>query len=82
MTIVIKFSILILRGEIKKMDYENWQLIIMDETKELENKINKLGTYLEKQNEPDPLLVIQYSAMVTYFTMLETRISEFDKGDR
>ena len=64
------------------MDYENWQLIIMDETKELENKINKLGTYLEKQNEPDPLLVIQYSAMVTYFTMLETRISEFDKGDR
>ena len=64
------------------MDYENWQLRIMDEAKELENKINKLGTYLEKQNEPDPLLVIQYSTMVTYFTILETRISEFDKGDR
>ena len=64
------------------MDYENWQLRVMDETKELEDKINKLGTYLEKQNEPDPLLVIQYSTMVTYFTILETRISEFDKGDR
>ena len=64
------------------MDYENWQFRIMDEAKELENKINKLGTYLEKQNEPDPLLVIQYSTMVTYFTILETRISEFDKGDR
>ncbi len=64
------------------MDYENWQFRIMDEAKELENKINKLGTYIEKQNEPDPLLVIQYSTMVTYFTILETRISEFDKGDR
>lgn len=64
------------------MDYENWQLRVMDETKELEDKINKLGTYIEKQNEPDPLLVIQYSTMVTYFTILETRISEFDKGDR
>ena len=64
------------------MDYENWQLRIMDETKELEDKINKLGTYLEKQNEPDPLLVIQYSTMVTYFTILEARISEFDKWDR
>ena len=64
------------------MDYENWQLRVMDETKELEDKINKLGTYLEKQNEPDQLLVIQYSTMVTYFTILETRISEFDKGDR
>ena len=64
------------------MDYENWQLRVMDETKELEDKINKLGTYLEKQNEPNPLLVIQYSTMVTYFTILETRISEFDKGDR
>ena len=64
------------------MDYENWQLRVMDEIKELEDKINKLGTYLEKQNEPDPLLVIQYSTMVTYFTILETRISEFDKGDR
>ena len=64
------------------MDYENWQLIIMDETKELENKINKLGTYLEKQNEPDQLLLIQYSTMVTYFTILEARISEFDKRDR
>ena len=64
------------------MDYENWQLRVMDETKELEDKINKLGTYLEKQNEPDPLLVIQYSTMVTYFTILETRISEFDKWDR
>ena len=62
------------------MDYENWQLRVMDEAKELEDKINKLGTYLEKQNEPDPLLVIQYSTMVTYFTILETRISEFDKG--
>ena len=64
------------------MDYENWQLRIMDEAKELENKINKLGTYIEKQNEPDPLLVIQYSTMVTYFTILETRMSEFDKGDK
>lgn len=64
------------------MDYENWQLRVMDETKELEDKINKLGTYLEKQNESDPLLVIQYSTMVTYFTILEARISEFDKGDR
>ena len=64
------------------MDYENWQLRVMDEDKELEDKINKLGTYLEKQNEPDPLLVIQYSTMVTYFTILETRISKFDKGDR
>ena len=64
------------------MDYENWQLRVMDETKELEDKINKLGTYLEKQNEPDRLLVIQYSTMVTYFTILEARISKFDKGDR
>ena len=64
------------------MDYENWQLRVMDEAKELEDKINKLGIYLEKQNEPDPLLVIQYSTMVTYFTILEARISEFDKGDR
>ena len=64
------------------MDYENWQLRVMDETKELEDKINKLGTYLEKQNESDPLLVIQYSTMVTYFTILETRISKFDKGDK
>ncbi len=64
------------------MDYENWQLRVMDEDKELEDKINKLGTYLEKQNEPDPLLVIQYSTMVTYFTILEARISKFDKGDR
>ena len=64
------------------MDYENWQLRVMDETKELEDKINKLGTYLEKQNESDPLLVIQYSTMVTYFTILETRMSEFDKGDK
>ncbi len=64
------------------MDYENWQLRVMDETKELEDKINKLGTYLEKQNESDPLLVIQYSTMVTYFTILEARISKFDKGDR
>ena len=64
------------------MDYENWQFRVMDETKELEDKINKLGTYLEKQNEPDPLLVIQYSTMVTYFTILEARISKFDKGDR
>ena len=54
----------------------------MDEIKELEDKINKLGIYLEKQNESDPLLVIQYSTMVTYFTILEARISEFDKGDR
>ena len=64
------------------MDYENWQLRVMDEAKELEDKINKLGTYLEKQNEPDSLLVIQYSTMVTYFTILEARISEFDKRDR
>ena len=64
------------------MDYENWQLRVMDEAKELEDKINKLGTYLEKQNEPDPLLVIQYSTMVTYFTILEARISKFDKGYR
>ena len=64
------------------MDYENWQLRVMDETKELEDKINKLGIYLEKQNEPDALLVIQYSTMVTYFTILEARISKFDKGDR
>ena len=63
------------------MDYENWQLRVMDETKELEDKINKLGIYLEKQNEPDALLVIQYSTMVTYFTILEARISEFDKWD-
>ena len=64
------------------MDYENWQLRVMDETKELEDKINKLGICLEKQNEPDALLVIQYSTMVTYFTILEARISKFDKGDR
>ena len=32
------------------MDYENWQFRVMDEIKELEDKINKLGTYLEKQN--------------------------------
>ena len=64
------------------MDYENWQLRVMDETKELEDKINKLGIYLEKQNEPDALLVIQYSTMVTYFTILEARISKFDKGDK
>ena len=42
-------------------------------------KIIKLGNYLEKQNEPDQLLVIQYSTMVTYYTILETRISKFDE---
>ena len=64
------------------MDYENWQLRVMDEAKELEDKIVKLSNYIEKQNNPDPLLVIQYSTMVTYYTILETRISKFDKGDR
>ena len=63
------------------MDYKDWQLRVMDEAKELEDKIVKLGNYIEKQNDPDPLLVIQYSAMVTYYTILETRISKFDEGD-
>ena len=63
------------------MDYKDWQLRVMDEAKELEDKIVKLSNYLEKQNEPDQLLVIQYSTMVTYYTILETRISKFDEGD-
>ena len=63
------------------MDYKDWQLRVMDEAKELEDKIVKLSNYIEKQNEPDQLLVIQYSTMVTYYTILETRISKFDEGD-
>ena len=63
------------------MDYEDWQLRVMDEAEELEDKMIKLENYLEKQNELDPLLTIQYSTMVTYYTILETRISKFDKGD-
>jgi len=63
------------------MDYKDWQLRVMDEAEELEDKIVKLSNYIEKQNEPDQLLVIQYSTMVTYYTILETRISKFDEGD-
>ena len=63
------------------MDYKDWQLRVMDEAKELEDKIVKLSNYIEKQNDPDQLLVIQYSTMVTYYTILETRISKFDEGD-
>ena len=63
------------------MDYKDWQLRVMDEAKELEDKMVKLSNYIEKQNEPDQLLVIQYSTMVTYYTILETRISKFDEGD-
>ena len=63
------------------MDYKDWQLRVIDEAKELEDKIVKLSNYIEEQNDPDPLLVIQYSTMVTYYTILETRISKFDEGD-
>ena len=62
-------------------EYRPYQQRVVDEKKELDEKIQRLGKFLESDNDIDrtdlSLLFAQLSSMQTYSQILKIRISRF-----
>lgn len=59
------------------IDTKDWFDRILEERRELADKLLKLGTFLEDPNKPTvPILIEQYSAMEAYMMVLDRRIQD------
>lgn len=66
------------------MDYTDWQQRVADEEKELSNKIDKLGSFLNNDNltknvahDDICMLQMQHDSMKVYANILRMRIRKF-----